>query len=145
MAESRELSRRECELLLRAGVAGRVAVSTPTGPHILPINYVVVEDSIVFRTSPYSLLGTYARDNLLAFEIDGFEPDRSRGWSVQVRGRAEQVSREEIERLRRTKQPDPWAGGSRSVYLRLRWSEVSGRQVGPNWDALRDTPIAHAV
>lgn len=145
MAETRELSRRECELLLRAGVAGRVAISTPTGPHILPVNYVVVEDTIVFRTSPYSLLGTYARDNLLAFEIDGFEPDRSRGWSVQARGRAEQVSRSEIERLRRANNPDPWAGGSRSLYLRLRWTELSGRQVGPSWDLLRDTPVAHAV
>ena len=144
MSELKDLSRSECETLLRRGVIGRVAIAAPTGPHIVPVNYVVGEDSIVFRTSPYSLLGTYARDNLLAFEIDGFEPDRSRGWSVQVRGRAEQVSRGEIERLRRTKEPDPWAGGSRSLYLRLRWSEVSGRQVGPTWDALRDTPVAHA-
>lgn len=145
MPESRELSPRECEMLLRAGVAGRVAISTPTGPHILPVNYAVVGDAITFRTSPYSLLGTYARDNLLAFEIDGFEPEHSRGWSVQARGRAELITdREELEHVRRTSDPEPWAGGTRSLYLRLRWTELSGRQVGPTWELLAETPVPRA-
>ncbi len=101
MAETRELSVRECQDLLRAGVAGRVAVSTPTGPHIVPVNYTVVDDAIVIRTSPYSLLGTYGRDTTFAFEIDEFDRDRARGWSVQARGRVEGVTdRAELEQIR---------------------------------------------
>ncbi len=61
MSESYELSRTECESLLRAGVAGRIAVVAPDGPHLLPINYSVVDEAIVVRTSPYSLLGTHGR------------------------------------------------------------------------------------
>ena len=139
MAETRELSDRECETLLRAGVAGRVALSTPTGPHIVPVNYSVLDDAIILRTSPYSLLGTYGRDTMLAFEIDGFDRDRARGWSVQARGRVEAVSEPaELTLIRRAADPQPWVGGSRPLHLRLRWTELSGRQVGARWDPVAD-------
>src|SRR4028119_720576 len=60
--ESIDLSREDCAELLRAGVIGRVAVSTPTGPHIVPVNYVVMDDAIIVRTTPYSLLGSHGRN-----------------------------------------------------------------------------------
>lgn len=135
----RELSARQCEELLGAGVAGRVAISTPNGPHIVPVNYSVVDDAIIVRTSPYSLLGTYARDTTFAFEIDGFDQERARGWSVQARGRVEVVTdRDELEHIRESSEPQPWATGVRVLYLRLRWSELSGRQLGGRWDPVRD-------
>jgi len=139
MAETRELSDRECQWLLRSGVAGRVALSTPTGPHIVPVNYSVVDDAIVIRTSPYSLLGTYGRETTFAFEIDEFDRDRARGWSVQARGRVEAVTdRTELALIRDAAEPQPWAGGSRPLFLRLRWTELSGRQVGAHWDLMQD-------
>ena len=140
MAETRELSARQCEDLLRAGVAGRVGLSTATGPHIVPVNYSVLDDAIIIRTSPYSLLGTYGRDTTLAFEIDDFDRDNERGWSVQARGRVEVVTSSAVlERIRDDAEPKPWASGARTLYLRLRWTELSGRQLGARWD-----PVAHA-
>ena len=53
-----DLTHAQCERLLRAGTTGRIALSTPDGPHIVPVNYSVVGDAIVVRTTPYSLLGT---------------------------------------------------------------------------------------
>ena len=87
--ESRELSAPQCEALLRVGMVGRVAFSTPTGPHMVPVNYTVVDDAIVVRTSPYSLLGTHGRNTMVAFGVDGFDHELERGWSVQARGRME--------------------------------------------------------
>ena len=142
MAETRELSARECELLLRSGVAGRIAVSTPTGPHIVPVNHTLVDDAIIVRTSPYSLLATYGRDAMLAFGIDGFDPVRHRGWSVQARGRVHAVvDRTEIERIREVAEPQPLADGARTLYLSLRWTELSGRKLGADWDPTRDLPV----
>lgn len=141
MAESRELSDHVCQALLRSGSAGRVALSTPTGPHILPVNYSVVEDAIIVRTSPYSLLGTYGRDTMIAFEVDGFDREHERGWSVQARGRVEAVADPAaIEQLRQAAPAQPWASGARALTLRLRWSELSGRQLGADWDPLLDLP-----
>jgi nitroimidazol reductase NimA-like FMN-containing flavoprotein (pyridoxamine 5'-phosphate oxidase superfamily) len=143
MPESIELGARESEELLRSGIAGRVALVTPTGPHIVPVNYSVVDDAVIIRTSPYSLLGTYGRDTTLAFQIDGFDQERSRGWSVQVRGRGQVVTDQaQIDRIREVGEPRPWANGVRSLYLRLRWTEMSGRQLGTHWDPVHERPAA---
>jgi nitroimidazol reductase NimA-like FMN-containing flavoprotein (pyridoxamine 5'-phosphate oxidase superfamily) len=139
MAESHELSASECESLLRSHDVGRVAVSTPTGPHIVPVNYIVTEDAIIIRTSPYSVLGTYGRNTTLALEIDGFDHERERGWSVQARGRCGVIEDyAEIAKIREGPQSPPWAGGSRSQYMCLRWSELIGRRLGSGWSPLDD-------
>jgi uncharacterized protein len=131
VSELRELSVEECERLLASGVAGRVAVSTPDGPHIVPINYSVHERSVVFRTSPYSVLGTYGRDTLLAFEIDHFDYDRHQGWSVVVRGRGDVVGDlAEQRQIEADWPPRPWAEGVRTMMLRIPYDEVSGRRLG---------------
>lgn len=141
MQDSLELSQAECEDLVRSGIVGRLAVSTPTGPHIVPVNYSVVDDAIIVRTSPYSLLGTYGRGATLAFEIDQFDYEYHRGWSVVVRGRAEFVTDpEQLERIRAVWQPNPWAAGSRDMHLRLRWDELSGRRLGTYGDLLSELP-----
>ena len=146
MPDSRDLSTSECETLLRAGVAGRVALATPNGPHIIPVNYSIVDGAVVIRTSPYSVLGTYGRDTTLAFEVDQLDPARHRGWSVVARGRAEAVHDiDEIERIRRVCDPQPWASGSRSLFVRLHWVELSGRQLGDGWDPMRELTVHHAI
>lgn len=146
MQEAVDLSPEQCEHLLNAGVTGRVALSSPDGPHLVPVNYSVVGDAIIIRTSPYSVLGTYGRGSMLAFEIDWFDHDRWRGWSVVARGRADVVTDPaELDRIRTTWEPHPWAAGSRNLYLRLRWSELSGRQLGTGWDPIATLPVRRAV
>ncbi len=146
MLDAIDLSPDQCERLLRAGVTGRVAISSPDGPHLVPVNYSVVGASIIIRTSPYSILGTYARGAMLAFEVDWFDPDRRRGWSVVARGRADIVTDQaELDRIQATWEPHPWASGSRNVHLRLRWSQLSGRQLGTGWDPIAFLPVRRAV
>ncbi len=146
MPESHELSQDECAELLRAGVAGRIAISSPTGPHIIPVNYSVVEDAIIVRTSPYSLLGTYGRDTTLAFEIDQFDYPNQRGWSVLARGRGEVIlDRDELEQIGAEWPPHPWAAGVRSLVLRLRWTELTGRRLGHGWSPMEDLPVRRVV
>lgn len=131
MHDSIDLSQKECETLLRSGVVGRLALSTPGGPHIIPINYSVVGDAIIVRTSPYSVLGTYGRGSVLAFEIDQFDHEYHRGWSVVARGRAEFVTdAAELDHIRAVWQPHPWAAGPREMYLSLKWDGLSGRRLG---------------
>lgn len=142
MRDTHDLSRDECVRLLSAGIAGRVAVTTPTGPHIVPINYAVMHESILLRTTPYSLLGTYGRDTMLCFEIDQFDYVQQRGWSVLVRGRADIVDdADELEEIATRWPSRPWATGQRNLVLRIPWSEVSGRQLGTGWDPWHELPL----
>jgi nitroimidazol reductase NimA-like FMN-containing flavoprotein (pyridoxamine 5'-phosphate oxidase superfamily) len=144
--ESFELSQAQCETLLRAGVVGRLALSTPGGPHVIPINYSVVDDAIIVRTSPYSLLGTYARGSTVAFEIDQFDHEYHRGWSVVARGRVEFVTDEaELDHIRSVWQPHPWASGNRELHMRLRWDELTGRRLGPYEDLVTELVTRRTV
>ena len=62
-----------------------MALCTDTGPLVWPVNYSMVEDDIVFRTSPYSLLGTMAWNSRLAFEVDRIDLDREGGGACWLR------------------------------------------------------------
>ena len=131
MPESVELSTEDCQRLLRARTVGRVAVSTPGGPHIVPVNYVVSGDAVIFRTSPYSVLGSHARNSLLAFEVDHLDPGQDGSWSVVARGRCEFIDDpRELDAQDDAKRPKAWVAGSRNLFLRLPLTEVSGRSLG---------------
>ena len=146
MGEPFELSEEQCRELLSAGLVGRVAMCTPVGPHIVPVNYAVVEDSVVIRTTPYSVLGSHARGAMLAIEIDEFDYERQRGWSVVAHGRAEAITAaDEVQHIRRTWEPNAWAGGPRNLFLRVRWIELSGRRLGPGWDPVGSLPVRRVV
>ena len=69
-----ELDVRECRELLAGGEVGRVALCTAAGPQIVPVSYVVDGASVVFRTTPYGVLGRNASRGRVAFEVD--EVDR---------------------------------------------------------------------
>jgi uncharacterized protein len=124
-----ELGFEECASLLRAGVLGRVALWTPDGPHIVPVNYAVVDEAVLVATSPYSVLGTYGSRTKVAFEVDAFDPDLEEGWSVVVRGRAEPLEPVGLRTVDDQPAPRPWADGTRTLSLRIPWTEVSGRRL----------------
>ena len=52
-----ELSRDECLELLGAMSVGRIAYTTDDGPRVLPVNYVLEGDGVIFRTVPYGAAG----------------------------------------------------------------------------------------
>lgn len=146
MLEPIELSLSEAEALLRAGVVGRVAVSTPQGPHILPVNYSVVGDSVIIRTSPHSLLASRGHGTTVAIETDVFDHERQRGWSVLVRGHCEVVNDPALlQTIQRTWPPRPWAAGQRNVHMAVRLDEVTGRRLGSGWDPMREAAYRRTV
>ena len=146
MTEPFDLSQDQCLELLSAGLVGRVAICTPVGPHIVPVNYGVVDEAVVLRTSPYSVLGSQARGAILALEVDHFDYERQHGWSVVARGRAQAVtSATELAHVRHVWEPSSWASGQRNLYLRIRWSELTGRRLGTGWDPADELPVRRVV
>jgi uncharacterized protein len=146
MNEPVEMTVAECQELLNGGVVGRVAMCTPIGPRIVPVNYAMHDDAIVFRTTPYSELGTYGWNTDLAFEIDFLDYEKHQGWSVVAIGRAELVEDpDELHEIRAGWDPTPWAGGRRWLYLRLRWRDLTGRRIGKDWDHDSMMPVRRAL
>ncbi len=123
----------ECTRLLAGASFGRIAITVGALPTILPINYRLVGDRIVFRTSPGTKLDAATREAVVAFEIDSIDPVTHTGWSVVVTGVAREVSDPE-DRVRLHGAPIPrWApsGGERLVALST--DLVSGRRLAPGW------------
>lgn len=145
MAESVVLEPEECLRLLRSGVFGRVALTAPTGPQIVPVNYSVVGDRVVFRTSAHSTLAEHCHHARLVFEVDHVDYEYWTGWSVMAHGRGELISdATDLETITGCWSPRPWAAGRRNVYVGLRWAELTGRRLGP-LDLRRDLPVDRVV
>jgi nitroimidazol reductase NimA-like FMN-containing flavoprotein (pyridoxamine 5'-phosphate oxidase superfamily) len=126
-----ELTTTECRDLLTTQEVGRVAVCTPRGPRILPVNFTVDGTSVVFRTAPYGVLGQHAWNSRIAFEIDHVDTETRSGWSVLATGTGQLVEdAEELAVVRAFRNPQPWAPGTRLLYVRLVWDELTGRRVG---------------
>lgn len=123
----------ECMTLLESREVGRVAFSGEDGILVFPVNHVVHEGHIYFRTSPYALIvEKLQRGGRVSFQVDDVEEFLRAGWSVLVMGTAELVDpHDALQTLPSTHHPDPWAGGSRSVTVRIRPSRVTGRRVLP--------------
>jgi uncharacterized protein len=123
------LSQEECRERLAGASVGRVAFCTPQGPSIYPVNVGVVDGDVLFRTAPYSELGSQVGGRQVALEVDEVDPADASGWSVVARGEAVPVDDpDEVARLRRTL-PEPWAPGQRVLFVRVVVAQVSGRVV----------------
>lgn len=123
------LEQRECLALLAEEEVGRVGIIEGGSPLILPVNYALDGEAIVFRTGEGSKLDA-ARGRSACFEIDGGDRARRVGWSVVVRGRLTEVTTFDRPTLDRVQLlADPWIEG-RSHVLRLEPEHISGRRVG---------------
>lgn len=131
MSASRILSESECRALLADCQTGRVAVIAPDGPHIIPINYALVDEHIVLRTARATVLGANAPERPVAFEVERTDDATRSGWSVMARGPAVAIyDQRELEHIRRVWEPEPWADGTRNYYLRILCRSLTGRMIG---------------
>jgi hypothetical protein len=131
MDELEELTYSECRALLAGGVFGRVALCTSKGAHIVPVNYSVVGEAVIFRTSAEGVVAASDWNVSMAFEVDHVDYDELTGWSVVAAGCGEWVEDPKVlGRIKRTWDPDPWASGERLLYVRIAWSNLTGRRLG---------------
>ena len=146
MEEPVVLAYAKCRELLGGGIFGRVALCTPEGPRILPVNYSVVRESILFRTSATGVVANHDWGSPMAFEVDHVDYADHRGWSVVATGHGERVEDpDELAQIKRTWDPRPWAGGSKPLYVRLVWDELTGRRLGHGWTNDNEMPVRQTL
>ncbi|MFF7334509.1 pyridoxamine 5'-phosphate oxidase family protein [Streptomyces sp. NPDC008150] len=124
-----ELSRTECGDLLSSHGVGRLAITTEHGPVIVPVNYSVIDGTIVFRTAR-DATPALAAGAPVAFEVDRIDDAFAEGWSVLARGHGRRVSDPvEANLLAARAYSLPWAGGGRDTWVRIEPYEVTGRRI----------------
>ncbi|MFF7211932.1 helix-turn-helix domain-containing protein [Streptomyces sp. NPDC008238] len=126
------LTEGECWERLGTHGIGRVAHTAGRGdeaPVLLPVNFLVDGNTVVYRTDPAgaAAVGPGTR---LAFEADFVDEQHRLGWSVLVTGTAERIGDSAVsDALGRRPGGEPWAGGTRDLWIRVVPGEVSGRAI----------------
>jgi nitroimidazol reductase NimA-like FMN-containing flavoprotein (pyridoxamine 5'-phosphate oxidase superfamily) len=129
------LDEAECQGLIGAGGVGRIGYTGRFGPTILPVNYVLHEGTILFRTGQHSPLGEDLRTGIehaeskVAFEIDETSAATREGWSVLVQGSAHLVDSETERASIVQSGVEPWAGGEKELFVRVIPSRITGRRI----------------
>ncbi|MFF4232427.1 helix-turn-helix domain-containing protein [Streptomyces sp. NPDC001820] len=128
-AQLLELDEEECFALLSTHGVGRVAGFSSEGPSIMPVNYLVADGEIAFRTAPDTVPAAAAGAEV-AFEVDRIDDTFSQGWSVLVVGKARAVTdHDAVRRLEGEARSLPWAGGERNLWVVVPIGRISGRRV----------------
>lgn len=126
--ETEVLDTHTCLELLRSTPMGRLAVVVDDKPQIFPVNHVVDHGGIAFRTAAGTkLAGATGHD--VAYEIDGYDLQEGKAWSVVVHGVARETKAIDEVVAALALPLHPWAPGSPKPHvLRIEPEEITGRR-----------------
>jgi nitroimidazol reductase NimA-like FMN-containing flavoprotein (pyridoxamine 5'-phosphate oxidase superfamily) len=120
--------------LLATRQVGRLGFISGGGPEILPVNYALDGDAVVFATATGAKLWGTTRAAVV-FEVDDTDTAAREGWSVVIHGVAQEVTEAEnaalVDRIRELA-PTPWPPGERPHLVRVAPASMTGRRVLPH-------------
>lgn len=124
------LGRDECLRLIGSATLGRLAITSRALPLVLPVNFRLVGERVVFRTGLGTKLDAATSGNVVAFEVDDMDPLWHTGWSVLVTGVAHEVTdhaeRAELEALGIPR----WAPAAADRIVAVDTDVITGRRIG---------------
>lgn len=121
---NRALTEAECLCLLAEESIGRVVYTDGVLPTAFPVNYLLLNRTIMFRTRSDARLLTASPELFVSFEIDRFDEQTRTGWSVLVTGRCRPLHPELAGSVL-----DTWASTRRGVLRGISMDVVSGRRL----------------
>ena len=131
------IARSDCWGLMATARVGRLGLLVDGRPEVLPVNFALDGESVLFRTGEGTVLNK-ASLNVVAFEVDHTDDATHTGWSVLVQGVALDIGDAidpTSERLRRLSLIT-WAPGTRHRWFQIKPSNVTGRLLRVTPDAL---------
>jgi len=122
--ELEEIPIEECLRLVASMSVGRVAVAVADqAPLVVPVNYVLDGEFVVFRSDPGAKVERALRQHT-SFQVDLVDPFHRTGWSVLVRGLAHELTDAQAEHLPLIS----WVGDPRH-WVRLVPTAITGRRI----------------
>ena len=112
--------------LLSSVALGRLVTSFGGQLEIFPVNFVVQNGTVLFRTAEGTKLFTTVMNDRVLFEAD--DHTAAEGWSVIVRGTATLLN--SAEDIHRADQAGlmPWVATEKLRYVRITPAEISARR-----------------
>lgn len=119
----------DCWNLLEDAEIARIAWQSAGGIGLVPVNYAVADGALWFRTDEDSVLARECGGQEVVVEVDQVDSPTGAGWSVVVRGTAELSDVRDVPEMLELR---VWAGGPRSLFVRIEPVQVTGRRVWKN-------------
>jgi nitroimidazol reductase NimA-like FMN-containing flavoprotein (pyridoxamine 5'-phosphate oxidase superfamily) len=123
------LTESQCRDLLESRTIGRIAFAIGDQTEIFPITYATDGLIVIFRTDPGTKLDqvTHAR---VAFEIDDWDPVGKVGWSVVLKGIAQDVTEgsNPFAATLRARAVWPHAPGHHNHWIAIYPAQITGRR-----------------
>jgi nitroimidazol reductase NimA-like FMN-containing flavoprotein (pyridoxamine 5'-phosphate oxidase superfamily) len=107
---------------------GRLAVVVGGRPDIFPVNYVIHEQEIYFKTAEGSKLAAVMAHREVAFEIDGYVESTNEAWSVVINGMARILTHDDDVEAAEHLPLSPWNTDPKFNYVAIEVHELSGRK-----------------
>jgi len=124
-----ELNRTECLRLLGQGVIGRIVYTVGALPAVLPVNYAMDGEEIIFRTGSDTILEAATSNEVVAFEVDDVNLETRTGWSVLALGKAYHITDPARLTELTARVPPPWAPGRSANTIAVPTLLLTGRQL----------------
>jgi nitroimidazol reductase NimA-like FMN-containing flavoprotein (pyridoxamine 5'-phosphate oxidase superfamily) len=120
----------ECWELVARTAVGRIAIVEAGEPLVFPVTHGVHQHRIVFRTGSGSKLDAAQMNEVVAFEVDDWDPVERTGWSVLVRGVVETVYEDDEIEQYEALGTAPWLdSATEGTWIRILPQEISGRRL----------------
>jgi nitroimidazol reductase NimA-like FMN-containing flavoprotein (pyridoxamine 5'-phosphate oxidase superfamily) len=115
----------ECWSRLRTQQLGRLVTHVGDVLDVFPVNYVVDDETIVFRTAEGSKLFELTVNDEVLFEVD--DHSGADAWSVVVRGRAHRLATSAEVQAADDLPLRPWIPTLKYNYVRVTATSLTGR------------------
>lgn len=120
-----------CLRLLATATIGRLALTTGALPVVLPVNFMLTDRGVVFRTSWGAKLEAATRGTVVALEADAIDVVAHSGWSVVVTGTACELRDPADVAWARALPLAHWGAGDVDRYVLVPTTVVTGRRLDP--------------
>jgi nitroimidazol reductase NimA-like FMN-containing flavoprotein (pyridoxamine 5'-phosphate oxidase superfamily) len=130
-----KLDEAECRKLIAAGGIGRLCFSGQYDLTVLPVNYLMHDGAILFRTAPEGTTDEDLRTGIalaeyrVAFEVDDFDAETREGWSVLVQGPAHHLDSDQERAEAAASGLETWSGTDRDHFIKITPARISGRRI----------------
>jgi nitroimidazol reductase NimA-like FMN-containing flavoprotein (pyridoxamine 5'-phosphate oxidase superfamily) len=123
-----ELDEASCLRHLGSDAVGRLGFSSGGLPVIHPVNYLLDERTIIFRTEPGAKQRAAANRDVACLQIVHFDALNHTGWSVLATGRLNVANPDRAERLARLPLT-PWSFPNASCIVEMPIELLTGRSI----------------
>jgi nitroimidazol reductase NimA-like FMN-containing flavoprotein (pyridoxamine 5'-phosphate oxidase superfamily) len=120
------LSDEECLELLAGAVIGRVVLVQEHDIEVFPVNFLVHDGAILFRTAPGTKLEAIAHHPRVAFEVDAFGAKEA--WSVIAWGAADRLAFDDEIVASGVTELVSWFPTDADNFVRITPTRLSGRR-----------------